>query len=61
MRATVGRLRAVAAVVASVYGPANPAAYRFQRLLEGFERLQRDMQAQAAQDLPGAPVQGFYI
>jgi hypothetical protein len=61
IRATAARLKELADVVIGVYGPNNQAAFGFQRLVETLERLQKDLQAQASRDLPGVPVDRFYV
>jgi hypothetical protein len=55
------RLAELANVVVGIYGPNNQAAFSFARLVEDIDRLRRDLQAQAVQDLPGMPVDGFYV
>ena len=54
------RLGELAALVQSVYGPQNQAAFTFQRMMEYMDRLVGDLQAQAAEDLPGFNVDGIY-
>ena len=44
----------------SVYGPQNRAAFDFVKAVECVDRLCQDLQAQAAQDWPGHPTEGFY-
>ena len=60
VRATALRLAQLATLVRSVYGPNNQAAFGFARVVEDIERLRGDLQAQAAADLPGFAVEGFY-
>jgi len=60
IKTTQARLREVAALVEGVYGPNNQAAFTFHRLMESMDRLCGDLQAQAAADLPGFDVDGFY-
>ena len=54
------RLRALCGLVVTVYGPNNQAAFTFQKAAEVIERLCNDMQAQAAQDYPGFPIDNLY-
>jgi hypothetical protein len=60
MRAVNARLQALCTVVVSVYGPNTQAAFTFQKVAEQMLRLCQDLQAQAMQDLPGYPIDGFY-
>jgi hypothetical protein len=60
VRATRARLRQLCGLVMSVYGPANTAAFAFQRAADAMDRLCGDLQAQASADHPGHPVDGFY-
>jgi hypothetical protein len=46
--------------VVEVYGPQNHAAFTFQKIVEALDSLSEDMQAQAAEDLRGETVEGFY-
>jgi hypothetical protein len=48
-------------VVVSVYGPHNTAAFTFLKAAEHISRLCHDLQAQAAKDLPGYPIDGMYL
>jgi hypothetical protein len=48
-------------VVVGVYGPNNQASFTFLKVAENLGRLCQDLQAQAAQDLPGYSVDGFYL
>lgn len=61
LRANNARLRELCGLVVSVYGPNNQAAFTFQKVAETVERLCNDMQAQAAQDYPGFPIDNLYI
>ncbi|MGA2039089.1 MAG: hypothetical protein ABSH42_07420 [Bryobacteraceae bacterium] len=54
------KLTELAALVAEVYGPHNHATFMFQKIVEDLDTLSGDMQAQAAEDLRGQPVEGFY-
>jgi hypothetical protein len=49
------RLRELERLVTSVYGPGNQAAFSFVKAVESIERLQDDLEAQAALDVPGHP------
>jgi hypothetical protein len=60
IKAASARLREFAALVEGVYGPQNQAAFTFHRIVESMDRLCGDLQAQAAADLPGFNVEGFY-
>ena len=61
MRAVNARMQALCAMVVSVYGPNTQAAFTFLRAAEHVNRLCQDLQAQAAKDLPGYPIDGLYI
>ena len=61
MRTVNVRLQALCSVVVSVYGPNNQAAFTFLKVADQVNRLCQDLQAQAARDLPGYPVNGFYM
>jgi len=60
LRATNARLQELCKVVVAIYGPNTQAAFTFRKAAENLERLCQDMQAQAAMDLPGIPVDGLY-
>jgi hypothetical protein len=60
LRGTRSRLHELSALVMSVYGPQNRAAFDFVKAVECVDRLCQDLQAQAAQDWPGHPTEGFY-
>ncbi|MBZ5583541.1 MAG: hypothetical protein LAQ30_15305 [Acidobacteriia bacterium] len=47
-------------MVASVYGPNNSASFSFQKAAAAMDRLCLDLQTQAARDLPGVHIDGFY-
>ena len=61
IRAANARLQELCKVVVSVYGPNAQAAFTFQKVAEGVQRLCQDLQAQASRDLPGYPTDGFYL
>jgi hypothetical protein len=61
MQAANLRLQELCKVVVSVYGPNNQAAFTFLKMADAMQRLCQDLQAQAAADLPGYPVEGFYL
>ena len=55
------RLQELCKVVVSVYGPNNNASFTFLKVADNLNRLCHDLQAQAAQDLPGFSVDGLYL
>jgi hypothetical protein len=61
IRSALGRIRPLCDVVVSVYGPNNQAAFTFLKAVEYLDRLKQDLRAQAAEDLPGIPVDQFYL
>ena len=61
MRAMNAQMQELCKVVVSVYGPHNQAAFTFQKVADGMDRLCQDLQSQASKDLPGYPVDGFYL
>jgi len=61
MRAMNARLQELCKGVVSVYGPNTQAAFTFLKVAEQVSRLCHDLQAQAARDLPGFPVDGIYL
>jgi len=61
MRAANARLQELCKLVVSVYGPHNSAAFTFIKAAEQVSRLCQDLQAQAAKDLPGYPIDGLYL
>ncbi len=54
------RLSQLCDLVAGVYGPQNQAAFSFLKAMQSLDRLQHDLRAQAAQDVPGYPVEKLY-
>jgi len=60
LRAVNARLQELCRLVADVYGPQSQAAFTFLKVAEAVDRLCQDLQAQAAADLPGYPVNGLY-
>ncbi len=60
IRRSRARLRELSALVASVYGPSNQAAFSFQKAADAMDRLCLDLQTQAARDLPGYNIDGIY-
>ena len=54
------RMRQLCDLVVGVYGPNNQAAFTFLKVVEALDRLGKDMQAQASQDLPGYPTDRLY-
>jgi hypothetical protein len=61
MRAVNARLQELCKLVVSVYGRQNSAAFTFIKAAEDVSRLCQDLQAQAAKDLPGHPIDGLYL
>jgi len=61
LREANARLQELYKVVVGVYGPHNQASFTFLKVAENLNRLCLDLQAQAAQDLPGYSVDGFYL
>jgi hypothetical protein len=61
MRSVNARLQELCKVVVSVYGPNAQAAFTFLKVAEQINRLCQDLQAQAAKDLPGFPIDGLYL
>jgi hypothetical protein len=61
MRTVNARLQELCKVVVSVYGPNTQAAFTFLKAAEQVNRLCHDLQAQAAKDLPGYPIDGLYL
>ena len=61
LRSTNARLQELCKVVVGVYGPNTQAAFTFLKVADSLDRLCQDLQAQAAQDLPGVPVDGIYF
>jgi hypothetical protein len=60
IKRTVARLHELERLVGSVYGPNNQASFSFAKAVEAIDRLQADLESQAAQDLPGFLVGGLY-
>lgn len=61
MRVVNARVQELCKVVVSVYGPNAQAAFTFLKVAEQLDRLCQDLQAQAAKDLPGYPIDGMYL
>jgi hypothetical protein len=61
LRQTRLRMRELCALVTGVYGPQNRAAFSFQKATEVLDHLCNDLQAQAAEDLPGQTVDHLYL
>ncbi|HWB84626.1 MAG TPA: hypothetical protein VG675_10835 [Bryobacteraceae bacterium] len=61
IRVAGARLQELCTLIAKVYGPQNRAAFSFLKVTEAIERLRQDLEAQVSQDLPGIPVDGFYL
>lgn len=59
IKLVAARLRELERLVASIYGPANQAAFSFVKLVDCLDRLQDDLEAQSALDVPGHHG-GFY-
>ena len=53
-------MRQLCGLVVGVYGPNNQAAFTFLKAVEGLNRLNQDLRAQASRDLPGYPVDAIY-
>ena len=60
LRQTRLRMRELSRLVAGVYGPQNRAAFTFQKTTEYLDYMCGELQAQAADDLPGQKVDGLY-
>ena len=60
IRNTRVRIRQLCDLVVGVYGPNSQAAFTFLRAVEDLDRLNLELRAQAAQDLPGFPVDKLY-
>jgi len=54
------KLQELAALVVDVYGPQHQAVVTFQQIVGALDTLSAEMQAQAADDLRGQRVEGFY-
>ena len=60
IRRATARLHELCALVVSIYGPNNQAAFTFTKVVETLDRLCQDLESQAARDLPGYSTDGFY-
>jgi hypothetical protein len=60
IKAASARFRELEHLVVSVYGPVNSASISFGRVVEALERLQREMEAQAATDVPSHRTYDLY-
>jgi hypothetical protein len=60
MRALNQRLQDLCKMVLHVYGPSAQASFAFVKAAEQVYQLCQDLQVQAARDLPGQSVEGFY-
>jgi hypothetical protein len=60
IRAARVRMRQLCDLVMGVYGSNNQAAFTFLKAVENLDRLNHDLRAQAAQDLPGYPADKLY-
>ncbi len=54
------KLNELAALVSEVYGPQNQPVLTLQKIVQALDTLTAQMQAQAAEDLRGQRVEGFY-
>ena len=61
LRSINARLQELCKLVVSVYGRNTQAAFTFIKAAEHVDRLCQDLQAQAAKDLPGYPIDGLYV
>jgi hypothetical protein len=57
---TRARMRQLASVVTTVYGPQSRTAFTFKKANEAIDRLCDEMQAQAELDCPGLDASAFY-
>jgi hypothetical protein len=57
---TRARMRQLAAVMMTVYGPQSKTAFTFKKVNEAIDRLCDEMQAQAELDCPGLDASSFY-
>jgi hypothetical protein len=57
---TRSRLRHLASVVISVYGPQSRTAFQFQKMNDAMDRLCLDLESQAEIDCPGLDAGQFY-
>ena len=60
MRLSCARFSELQKLMVGVYGPHSTAAVNFSRIVEAVERVQSEMEYQAARDLPGLRVEGLY-
>jgi hypothetical protein len=60
MRASTERLRSLCDLIVQVYGTNNIASFSFLKAMEAMDRLKYELKSQAAQDLPGHPLDNFY-
>jgi len=60
MKLTAHRMRTLCALVVGVYGPQSQAGFTFLKALEALDRLNQEMQNQAARDLPGYGADDLY-
>ena len=61
LRATNARLRQLSALMVSLYGPNNGAAFTFQKVAEAMDRLCNELENQAAHDIAGYSSETFYV
>lgn len=60
LKSTTHRLRALCDLIVNVYGPHNKAAFSFLKALDALDRLNEDLETQAAEDLQGQSTDGFH-
>jgi hypothetical protein len=60
LRTTSARMHELSRLVLGVYGPHHRVSFSFQKSVEAIDRLCKELQTQAKQDLPEYPVEGFY-
>jgi hypothetical protein len=61
LRVTNARLRQLCALVVSVYGPNNGAAFTFQKVAEAMDHLCNELENQASHDVAGYSSETFYL
>jgi len=61
IRAADARLRELCSMMVGIYGQQNAASDSFREVAAAMERLRTELQAQAARDLPGLPMDGIYV
>lgn len=61
LRVTNARLRQLSALVLSLYGPNNGAAFTFQKVAEAMDHLCNELENQASHDLAGYHAETFYL